>query len=311
MGGRRVARRERVVADARGANPPASAPGRPPTAPPGAWRHAAGRGARTWNPGPGGTGAGSRRTRDGRSAGCATRTGCCRRAGCESPGFGTGPAPSPEERLKTAPPTPPTPPAPPSPYNHPPAPPAPAAPPAAPNRGAAVAAVTEQPPTTATGPARPAVTGGKAEDSTADTADAAGAAIAVQPPARTAGPKHRRHTQQDRHQHKGGGDQRGLAGPGHLSPETTTRCDDVPLEGHEERNQRHDCHRGRRHHQRPLVAAITSVHWSLNRDCRSAVATVRTRHLWPLVIKFGPLRTSPSTLPSRCAPGSRTTRPSS
>ncbi|WP_272938042.1 hypothetical protein, partial [Mycobacterium tuberculosis] len=37
-------------------------------------------------------------------------------------------------------------------------------------------------------PAGPAVTGGKAEDSTADTADAAGAAIAVQPPARTAGP---------------------------------------------------------------------------------------------------------------------------
>lgn len=39
-----------------------------------------------------------------------------------------------------------------------------------------------------------------------------------------------------------------------------------------------------------VVAAITSVHWSLNRDCRSAVATVRTRHLWPLVITNGHMK---------------------
>ncbi|WP_272938119.1 hypothetical protein, partial [Mycobacterium tuberculosis] len=56
--------------------------------------------------------------------------------------------------------------------------------------GAAVAAVTEQPPTHRHRPrAGPAVNRTKRpEDSTADTADAAGAAIAVQPPARTAGP---------------------------------------------------------------------------------------------------------------------------
>src|SRR5262249_20400642 len=39
-----------------------------------------------------------------------------------------------------------------------------------------------------------------------------------------------------------------------------------------------------------VVAAITNVHWELNRDCRSAVATVSTRHLCPLVITNGHMK---------------------
>src|ERR1700761_5437965 len=39
-----------------------------------------------------------------------------------------------------------------------------------------------------------------------------------------------------------------------------------------------------------VAAAITSVHWALNRDCRSAVATVSTRHFWPLVITNGHMK---------------------
>ena len=39
-----------------------------------------------------------------------------------------------------------------------------------------------------------------------------------------------------------------------------------------------------------VVAAITSVHCALYRDCRSAVATVSTRHLPPLVITSGHMK---------------------
>src|SRR5579884_4062782 len=39
-----------------------------------------------------------------------------------------------------------------------------------------------------------------------------------------------------------------------------------------------------------VVAAITSVHWELYRDCSAAVATVRTRHFEPLVITSGHMK---------------------